>query len=1233
VKQGELFSERPGEAREDPPRARRARAPRPAAPDADAAARAAAATVFDRPLLMEAGAGTGKTAALVARIVCWCLGPGWERAAQRSTDDPEETAAEVLSGVVAITFTEAAAAEMANRVAAALAALQAAAGDDSLPLPPGIQAEFLPEERAAWALRARALRSTLDQLTLCTIHAYCRRLLAAHPLEAGLAPGFTLDPTLAATDLVLREVFHEHLRRRWASGEDADLIELVLARHGPRELEQTLHRLIELGARAEDFSPDPLSEQTCGELRAALEQALRELLLLAAPLERLQGSPSSVDLVETLRATLELASAAAGSERDWLERAAAAGTRLWTKKRLEKLGKWAADELGVREDRALGHGRARFSARAADLEQALEPLAGLDPRLLVLGRRLIQAVLEETEAELRRRGIVSFSDLLRDAQDLLQREPALAAQERGRIRLLLVDEFQDTDLVQCGIVRALGLAPGPGPALFVVGDPKQSIYAWRNADLEAYDGFKEELVRAGGSVLFLTRNFRSRPAILREVERAVAPVMEEERGLQPAFVPLEPTRELSGDDSPPCEYWASWARQRGTGRIAPEGSHTTQASYEAEARAIAADVALRHAQGMSWRDAALLFRALTGVEPYLRALRERGVPYTVQSDRDYYRRREVIEAGALVRCVLDPEDQIALVAWLRSPIVGVPDAALLPLWKAGLPLESTRVAWLDEPGWGELEQRLRAAERSVPRRVPGLARLGDWCASLIAALRALGEARRSFARDPADQWVERLRALFLPEASEAARFLGAFRLANLERFFRELVGALEDGGDTQALLRTLRTNLARDRTPEISLPSENEEDALQVFTVHGAKGLEFRQVYLCQSHRPTRAAEADATGFVRRGGEVAYAFLGTHSPAWARAEQRRRAMEAAERVRLLYVAMTRAAERLVVLGGFRPGPPRAGWRSGRSFADLLGQRAGLPEALALLGQRPAQGASEPWVDEHGVAWKVAGGEEPRSSPPARAPAAARAQLPALESEARALALARQRAAQHARRPWHRPASEETHAERFTSAEPHAQPSLSRTAAQAVGTAVHRVLELADLAAGPEQALAGPALEPLLAGLVEPRELAPALERVRELLADLRANGLLERLCRLREHVLARELPVLLPPEPGPTAPVGFVSGAIDLLYRDPADRLLVVADYKTDALESAAEIAARAEHYRPQGRVYQAAVRQALGLDHDPRFELWFLHPGVVERLDRGAQERRAPGSAGLQPG
>jgi ATP-dependent exoDNAse (exonuclease V) beta subunit len=165
---------------------------------------------------------------------------------------------------------------------------------------------------------------------------------------------------------------------------------------------------------------------------------------------------------------------------------------------------------------------------------------------------------------------------------------------------------------------------------------------------------------------------------------------------------------------------------------------------------------------------------------------------------------------------------------------------------------------------------------------------------------------------------------------------------------------------------------------------------------------------------------------------------------------------------------------------------------------------------------------------------------------------------------------------------------------------------------AAGGAVHRALEEWDLAADPRKEMGRQrALLPAyLAALVEGDELGRSLPVAESLLEILAEGPLLQRLRTLKDHVLARELPVLLPAGEGEHSPVGAVTGAIDLLYRDPKDGRIVIADYKTDEVETEEEVAARAAVYAPQGALYSRAVLEALELEQAPRFELWFLRAG-----------------------
>jgi superfamily I DNA/RNA helicase len=760
---------------------------------ADQEARRAAQREFERPLVLEAGAGTGKTAILVARLLAWSLGPGWERGAEelggrferegrRGEPGDELVAAAALDRVVAITFTDAAAAEMAERVADSLSAV---IGGELLPW---LDEEALPAFDVR-VERARALLVALDHLVVCTIHAFCRRLLARYPLEAGLHPDFTVDAEGVALDQAVHEVVQEHLRRAFGASSDPQALALAAMGISPGGIAEALKLLVARGVAPEALEHEPYGPEAVAAMRRRLAGAIAELRAagwteLASARNQKVASEVLDALAETER-RLEQAEAGGAAA---LEAWCAALRQSWPKDLRGRLREWGRGKLNRGEAAVLGERAAAFEAAASQLSPALDAWLQARPQLLGAAFRVLAPLLGEVQRTLRSRGAATFDDLLRLARDLLVGHPEVAARERAGIAQLLVDEFQDTDRMQCEMLEALALggAPGGRPGLFLVGDPKQSIYGWRSADLAAYEWFVGAVEAGGGLRMTLSVNFRSTPAILDEVERAVAPSMVARPAVQPPFEPLAPSPEradkpgFSDQDRAAVEYWVSW--------LPDDGPKTRSADAAAlEARAIAADIRELHdTANVKWSGFGLLLRAGSDIDDYLQALRSVGVPYTVERDRSYYRRREVIEAAALVRTVLDPTDHLAMVTWLRSPSVGVPDAALMPLWSQGLPGLVTELAGPEQDRLAELRAVVQRAAALVPNDVPGVERVSGWPTALLAAIDDLATLRAAFRSESGAAFVERLRTTTLIEATEAARVLGRFRLANLDRFFRLL---------------------------------------------------------------------------------------------------------------------------------------------------------------------------------------------------------------------------------------------------------------------------------------------------------------------------------------------------------------------------------------------------------------------------------------------------------------
>jgi ATP-dependent helicase/nuclease subunit A len=1159
--------------------------------EADREARLFAQREFVRPVVLEAGAGTGKTATLVARIVTWCVGPGWERARSALPEATlDRVATCVLDGVVAITFTEAAASEMAERVEGALA--EVAAG--RVPRTIGELDAVPGSERAE---RADSLRNAIDRLVVQTIHAWCRSLLLAHPIEARLHPNFEVDPDGSVRKLLMREVLDEALREAYGDPGDPTTLELAGRGVGPGELEELLLALVESGVSADAFDDDPLSRARIGETIEALDTGITELLRAAGDVfEGCARSRLSEATVNALASTLERLEsrpsdpAALTELCDWLR-------ERWDENLLKRLKQWSRTDFNKSEAEALGSRAERVATAAGALQPILEALQRLEPPQLAALHAVLRGLLRAFEGRARARGVIGFQGLLESCANLLDQNPGIAARLRQGLDQLLVDEFQDTDARQCSIVEALALR-GPSqerPGLFLVGDPKQSIYGWRSADLAAYEGFLASVVEAGGELRRLSVNYRSVPAVLDEVDRLMASIMEARPGLQPAFEPLvaslgnEGRRGFDAGETAPIEHWlpvkcdSDGLQQTGMGE-----------ATALEARALASDLRRLHdAHDVAWGGIGVLFRSRGDWDVYLSALREAGVPFNVEGDRSYYQRREIIEAAALVRCLLDPEDRLALATALRCTAVGVPDAALAPLFKGGL---ADHVAALpDTEVRASLHALVEEVRARMPAEIPGIERVAGWHHNLEDFLDAVAELREVLENEAGDVFVEAVRRRTLFEVGEAGRFLGSWRVANLERFFVELASQLSDGVPRAEVLRSLRHAVAEEEPREEGRPRDLLPDAVRILTLHGAKGLDFDHVYLMQLQKG-RGGVREGVSAERVDGRLELSLAGVETLGFCRVRARREAVESYERVRLLYVGMTRARERLVMSW-----LPRAFRRGGKdSLAHLMEQREPrMPDPANLdahcveaKGDRQLEGEALWVLPGRGVAAEA---PEPEQTEPVVYDAAR------VEADAARLAREAVLAGRRMERPLAGRASDRPGA--APSPEAGDADGLRPEVARAVGTLVHAALEHFDTAAAPDRAFEA-ARARLALDLVEvDAALRDEVGReVQQLFDGLRGGRLLEKLSSLE--------------------------GAIDLLYRDPADGRLVVVDYKSDRLAETPQLEVRAAEHAHQGAIYQRAVQETLGLDAAPRFEVWFLaHDRVVG--GEGRSERLDPARAG----
>ena len=862
----------------------------------DQAARTLAATDFTTNLVVSAGAGTGKTTLLVERILV----------AIAAGHAP-------LSAIAAITFTDQAAGVLRLRLASGLRELaELARGVAPGAEPSSAKNAFawLTETRheniAAIAARAADAEASLDRATVTTIHGFCAEILRAHPLESGLPPGFAADRGLAGRRLAEEEWTPFIEAELGPSGRRADLWERVLSRFTLFELAE-FGRVLAGGAISQAAL---VSDLPALDLRAAMGGRARAIAAdIRAAVDRTAGLTDAPRewLDQAERALLIFAAEGVAAARTAIE----TSTRLAGKMSSVRTKKVSTEEACVLEDlearaRPLVRGLSDYDASAEkDLVLALLPFA----------RRLR---LRQT-----RSGLVDFDALLVRARDLLRDTPSVRAALKRRFRMLLVDEFQDTDPIQYEIVLFLAerddeavadayetrLTPG---RLFIVGDAKQSIYRFRGADFAAYQQAVRHVLDQGGAALSLTSNFRSTASILGPVNALFAPPGSKAwraSAYLPPYESIDAEREDDGTGA--VEVWTTAA--------GPEASAGER--RRAEGLAMATVLTAIAGPGKTWRfdDVLVLFRGFSELAPYLRALREAGVPFVVSGGRTFFKRPEIVQAMAVLRAVADPGDPAALLAYRRSPAGGVPDTELAA----------------EAAGGGAILPALTAADLR------------------LAALRA------ETALLPVDVAVRQVLDASGLVALSGLAFEAAQRVANLEKLCLAASELSRDGQRTLVeTLDALEEGFETDEEGDSPL-ADAERDAVRLMTIHKAKGLEARVVILAdaaagRSHRPPQRTSAGMARF--DGGEFvrlsSRSFRNAASIAATIDDARH---EEAEDVRLLYVALTRARDRLFVFAG---GNRKTDWIEALSTwsAGVTHRVLEVPPPVPNQGSAPSVGA-------------------------------------------------------------------------------------------------------------------------------------------------------------------------------------------------------------------------------------------------------------------------------------
>ena len=794
---------------------------------------------------VRAGAGSGKTAVLARRFI----------ELLRPRDDGAPGAVAEVGQILAITFTEKAAAEMTRKIREVLAAeLDGATA----------------ATRPTW-LR---LRRELLGAQISTIHAFCARLLRENPLEAGV------DPDAGVLD--------EHESRAYveAAVETALLARL---RAGDRAAQEIVLRAGLAGGRTGG------AVVMLADFLAWLGRTGRDGAWLVAATarqaERVPGMTAELRRAADRLTALVDATLPAGGKR---LRDLAAAWPAW-KARLAALGPETPLEEFVRF-RALRQtlADARHAADAKDeLDVAGNRLAGRladaygelhafeeNTRLA----SLVAAVADEVRVRKRDDAVLTFDDLIAEAHAMLRSHAAVRERYARRFRAILVDEFQDTDRVQADVVRILS----PDTLLFVVGDEKQSIYRFRGADVAVFQAMAADV----GRELPLGTNFRSVPSILSFVNALAAAILR----VPPDGEAAHWTRFDAGQRLVPHRAAAEGAPAVRLVTFVEEHARRTLRAAEArelEARVLAGAVERLHVEdGIPYGEIAVLFRAFTEVKTYEGAFRRREIPYYVVRGRGFFQCQEVSDLVSLLGAVLDPDDGVALAATLRSPLFGVDDDTL------------ARLAWPAAASRPALARYFRTSDD------PALGRVRD----VLARLRATA-SRATIAELIVEACAATdFEAVCLTQFQGAQKVANVRKLIELAREWeRRRFFSLRD------FVRTVRRLAASEpREPEAALAGE-ADDVVRLMTIHQAKGLEFSAVVLPDLGRVLRRdvrtpAIDEELGVVGGPLDAAGRVVVGHA-GLTRYRARDFDRERAESARLFYVGCTRARDVLVLVEG------------------------------------------------------------------------------------------------------------------------------------------------------------------------------------------------------------------------------------------------------------------------------------------------------------------------------
>lgn len=838
---------------------------------------------FESDIVVSAGAGSGKTTALVELYL---------RLLEGTTSIGRPLA---VGEIVAVTFTDKAAVEMKRKIRRAVSERLRDGGD-----------------RTLWKERLKALPSA----AISTFHSFCATLLRENPAEAGIDPAFSVLDEMGSRrelSLALDQVLEAALRKRSpevrllleqfplsSPGKGYGLREYLMELHGNRA-----------GSGVTDAEILRLEEDWRKRAELVFSEGVKELARLVEDCRRiLQGKP--LKFHDQLRGLTEIHAISPISPDN--EEA----PLLLERMRGCVGGNWG-NEKQVRDALTLcleSMEMACWQIRSAPLAHAF---------LILLGE--LEAAYSAGKDK---RGALDFEDLQAKTRDLLLRDEALRQACRERFAVVMVDEFQDTNPLQKELVS---LICGDGQRLFIVGDPKQSIYLFRGADVSVFGHAQAEAARHGGQNLYFQESFRSREGIIEFVNRLFKGVMQ--GGTEDFEVRygdgdiLKPERK-DWDGTPCVELMTVTGEGNSGEKRRKEAQAVAARVYELVSGVGETTVCDRSPDDSNafiprrpaFGDIAILFRRFSNLKLFERELKKRRIPYYVVKGKGFYQCQEVLDLINFLRCLDFGGDPVALAALLRSPLCGVSDETLYLLARH----EDGIGAWESLFSPHPLLDRIEPADQ---QRLAAVIRL-------IKRLRPLKDRLT-----PAELLEEVIKGSdFI--STLLTTFQGGQKGANIRKLV-EISRSFEKSGEgsLRAFIRQMTEMAEAAPTEAEAVISAEGENVVRLMTVHQSKGLEFPIVFIPElgavSPPDNRGVKFDpALGFglkrqiTGKDGKPTLAFKAI--------SELRRKKDAAETKRLFYVAITRAMDHLILSGE----EPRNGNGKWRAWVDEFAAGEGAP---------------------------------------------------------------------------------------------------------------------------------------------------------------------------------------------------------------------------------------------------------------------------------------------------